>query len=242
MKQRLDQMLVARGLADSRRQAATLIMAGHVLVDGVRRDKAGWQVGQDADIEVKQTNRYVSRAALKLESVAAKLDIDLLDQTVLDVGSSTGGFTDFALSRGAKHVYAVDVGTGQLHWKLRQDPRVTVMEQTDIREIRQLPVAPDLALVDVSFISLTLVLPAISRLIKPDGCLLAMAKPQFEAGRVEATKTRGVIKNDTIRRRILGQLETWLKRHFMVIAKADSDVAGAKGNIERFYLLKLKRT
>lgn len=239
MKQRLDQKLVDEGLAESRRQAATLIMAGRVYVDGERRDKPGWQVKPEVSVIVKAGNRFVSRAALKLASAVRKLNLSFKDKIVLDVGASTGGFTDFALQHGAKHVYAIDVGTGQLHGTLRENPRVTVMEKTDIRDVDELPQTPDIAVVDVSFISLRLVLPAVGRLIKPDGRLLAMAKPQFEAGRAEATKYRGVIKNDTIRRRILKELELWLRQHFLVLDKADSAVAGAKGNVERFFLLKM---
>lgn len=241
MKKRLDQLLVDLGLADSRRQAQTLIMTGNVFIEGQRRDKAGWRVDEDADIEVKQTDRYVSRAALKLESVAKKLKADLKGKVVLDVGSSTGGFTDYALQNGATQVIAVDVGTGQLHYRLRQDPKVVVMEKTDIRDVEELPKKPDIAVVDVSFISLRLVLPQVSKLIKPNGRILAMAKPQFEAGRADASKHKGVIKNDRLRRQILKDLEQWLKQHFVVIDKADSALSGAKGNVERFFLLKNKK-
>lgn len=238
-RQRLDQLMYEQGLASSRNQAAALIMAGRVKVDGKIITKAGNATKPIAGIQVAEGPRYVSRAALKLESAAAKLKLNFLGKTVLDVGSSTGGFTDFALQHGANKVYAVDVGTNQLVGKLRSDPRVVVMEKTDIRKIKQLPDKCDIAVVDVSFISLRLVLPALPGLLKPAGQIVAMAKPQFEADKKTASMHKGVIKNDTTRRSILKELELWLKQYFLVIDKADSAVAGAKGNIERFYLLKL---
>lgn len=268
MKQRLDQLLTDRGLADSRSRAAALIMAGQVLVDGVRRDKPGWPTGAEAVVELIAGPQYVSRAGLKLESADKKFQIDFKDKVVLDVGSSTGGFSDYALQHGAVKIFAVDVGTHQLHEKLRSDPRVVVMEKTDVRELRVchsefiseskpdkkilnqvqddnkrkcISKSADIALIDVSFISLRLVLPAVARLVRPGGQIIAMCKPQFEAGVIEASKHKGVIKNDTIRRRILKELEAWAKQYFVIIDKADSEVKGAKGNVERFFLLQLER-
>lgn len=238
MKQRLDQALIQQGHAASRRQAQAMIMAGQVSVDGQPRTKPGWRVSTDEDIRVRQLPRYVSRAAGKLASTAQKIGLSFQGKTILDVGASTGGFTDYALQHGARHVYAVDTGTYQLHQKLREDPRVTVMEKTDVRDVQELPQRADLALVDVSFISLRLVLPAVKPLVNADGRIVAMAKPQFEAGQESASKHKGVIKNDRLRRQILKELEQWIKQYFVIIDKADSAVKGAKGNVERFYLLK----
>lgn len=238
IKVRLDQLLVERKLAVTRSQAQALIMAGRVMVDGKRLDKAGHFVKTDANLEIEKGSRYASRAGLKLESVASKLKLDFANKVVLDVGSSTGGFTDFALQHRARKVYAVDVGTDQLDWKLRQDERVISMEKTDIRDIASLPEQIDIALIDVSFISLRLVLPTVAKLA-PTAQIIAMAKPHFEADRKTASMHKGVIKNDTIRRGILRRLEDWFREHgFVVSAKADSEVKGAKGNVERFYLLK----
>lgn len=237
MKKRLDQLLFERGLSDSRSKASALIMSGNVYVEGVRRDKPGWQVVDDTTITIKESPQYVSRAGQKLASANEKLKLDMHGKTVLDIGSSTGGFSDYCLQNGAQKIYAVDVGTHQLHERLRNDPRVVVMEQTDIRNA-QLPEKVDIVVADVSFISLRQIIPVIGRFIKPDGSILVMCKPQFEAGAAEASKHKGVIKNDTLRRRILKDFEDWLKQHgYRVRGKADSEVSGSKGNIERFYLL-----
>lgn len=202
------------------------------------------------------SGEYVGRAGDKLAGAAAKLGLDFKGKTVLDVGSSTGGFTQFALSRGAAKVIAVDVGTNQLHPSLRLDPRIELHEKTDIRNVVRskyevlsesrdtkyiiLNTIPDIVLVDVSFISLRDVLPAVARLADKDSRIIALLKPQFEAGPDELN--RGVIKNDSIRRRILKDFELWTKNQFIIKAKADSQVAGSKGNHERFYLLKPAKT
>lgn len=240
-KQRLDQALTARGLAPSRSKAEAMIMAGLVKVDGKQVDKAGFFVKPDAKIEVKGLPRYVSRGGDKLASVADKLGLDFAGKIVLDVGSSTGGFTDYALQHGAQKIYAVDVGTGQLDYGLRTDERVVVMERTDIRDVQELPDKIDYVMIDVSFISLKLILPAVARLINPNSLVVAMAKPHFEADYLTASKHKGVIKNDTIRRDILKKVEQFMQPQFVVVAKADSDVLGRKGNRERFYLLRLAR-
>ncbi len=235
---RLDHAMAERGLADNRTKASAMIMAGQVKVDGKIVDKAGYFVKESASIEVKNLPRYVSRGADKLASVAKKLRLNFEGKVVLDVGSSTGGFTDYALQHGAKKVYAVDVGTGQLDFRLRTDARVVVMERTDIRDVKSLPEPIDLATIDVSFISLRLILPAVAKLIDKDTTVIAMAKPHFEADRITASKHKGVIKNDTIRRQILKNVEVFMKNNFVIVDKADSQVAGAKGNLERFYLLR----
>ncbi len=235
-KQRLDHLLFARGLAPSRSQAEHLIKLGNVKVAGRAINKPGFFVAAAAKIEVKAAEQYVSRAGLKLASVAQALYLDFKDKVVLDVGSSTGGFTDFALRRGATKVIAVDVGTDQLHPSLRDNPRIELHEQTDIRHLKTLSVIPDIVVIDVSFISLRDILPHVVTLVRKQTNIVAMVKPQFEAG--ANAKHKGVIKNDAMRRTILRDFEAWAKDLFVTSAKADSDVAGAKGNRERFYLLR----
>lgn len=239
MKQRLDALLVGRGLAETRSQAQRLIMAGQVLVDGKLVDKPGTSLAPEAVIELKPAARYVSRGGDKLASVAEQLGLDFNGKAVLDVGSSTGGFTDFALQHGARKVYAVDVGRGQLAYKLRQDSRVVVLEQTDVRSL-SLPEPADIAVIDVSFISLRLVLQRVAELINPAGAIVAMVKPQFEAGKAVADKHRGVIKDQALRQDILGQFRTWVEDDFVIVSEADSRVTGAKGNTERFFLLQAR--
>jgi len=178
---------------------------------------------------------YVSRAALKLQSAAAKLGLNFKDKVVLDVGSSTGGFTDFALRRGAAKVIAVDAGTDQLHPSLRLNPRIELHEKTDIRDFKT-DEKVDIILIDVSFVSLRQILPAAARLGSENTQIAALLKPQFEAAPSDLHK--GVIKNDSIRRQIFKDFENWAKNYFTIKAKADSDVPGTKGNRERFYLLK----
>lgn len=236
-KLRLDQALANKSLALSRTKAAAMIMAGQVKVAGKVVDKAGFFVGPDDEISVVKPPKYVSRGGEKLESVAGKLKLDFRGKVVVDVGSSTGGFTDYALQHGAKKVYAVDVGTGQLDWWLRNDERVVVMERTDIRDVSKLPESVDIVLIDVSFISLRLVLPAVAELASAKTAIVALAKPHFESDYITASKHKGVIKNDTIRRNILKQVEVFMRQGFVVVNKADSKVFGRKGNRERFYLL-----
>ena len=234
-KKRLDVALAQRGLVATRSQAESYIKLGKVKVNGKILNKPSILVSDDDVLEVRGEEQYVSRAALKLESVARKLKLDFTNKTVLDVGSSTGGFTDYALKHGAIKVIAVDVGTGQLHLSLRSDSRVELHEKTDIRDFstaQQL----DIIMIDVSFISLRLILPAVVRLSGKNTQVAAMLKPQFEASPREVNK--GIIKNDAIRRKVLRDFEQWTRQHFMIIDKADSEVAGAKGNRERFYLLR----
>lgn len=235
-KQRLDQALVARGLVTSRSQAESYIKLGYVKVNGLVTKKPGDLVRTHDTLEITAKQQYVSRAALKLASVAKALGLQFRDKIVLDVGSSTGGFTDYALRHGANQVIAVDVGTGQMHPNLRSNPRVMLFEQTDIRDIQQLPMQPDIVLVDVSFISLKEILPYVSKLMARNSQLVAMLKPQFEAG--EGTKHKGVIKNEKLRREVLKGFESWVQSLFILLDKADSQVTGEKGNRERFYLLK----
>jgi 23S rRNA (cytidine1920-2'-O)/16S rRNA (cytidine1409-2'-O)-methyltransferase len=241
MKQRLDIEMTARGLTTSRSQAESWIKLGKVTVDGKNITKPGHFVNETAKITLDAKEQYVSRAGLKLASVAKLLNLDFKNKIVLDVGSSTGGFTDYALKNGALKVYAVDVGTDQLHPSLRSDPRIELHEKTDIRAFHQGDDALDIIVIDVSFISLREILPHLAeKLSGAHTQIAAMVKPQFEAQRAQLGSS-GVIKNDTIRRQILKDFESWTKQYFVIQDKADSDVHGAKGNQERFYLLKLKR-
>ena len=238
MKQRLDNELVTRGLVSSRSQAESYIKLGVVFVDKKQITKPGFFVPEGAGVELRQAEQYVSRAGLKLASVAQILHLNFRDATVLDVGSSTGGFTDYALKHGAQKVYAVDVGTDQLHPSLHGNDRIELHEQTDIRDFKPAKI-PDIIVIDVSFISLREILPHIARISGQNTKVAAMLKPQFEAG--DGSKHKGVIKNDALRRQILKDFELWVKKYFVVVAKHDSDVAGAKGNRERFYLLQLTK-
>lgn len=233
-KKRLDHLVTHLGLASSRSQAENFIRLGKISVDGRVLTKPGIFVREGSEIVRAAEKTYVSRAGLKLASVAKALDLSFDGTTVLDVGSSTGGFTDYALQHGAKKVFAVDVGTEQLHPTLRSDRRIELHEKTDIRDFVPSEM-PDIVVMDVSFISLREILPHIARIVGPNTKVVAMLKPQFEAGRHQVNK--GVIKNDAVRRQILKDFEVWTKDYFVISAKADSDVAGAKGNRERFYLL-----
>jgi len=241
MKRRLDAELTSRSLVASRSQAESWIKLGKVTVDGRVITKAGHLVSEHADIKLTATEQYVSRAGLKLASVATLLGVIFNGKTVLDVGSSTGGFTDYSLQHGAEKVYAVDVGTNQLHPSLHGNPRIELHEKTDIRDFTLDPsLRPDIIVIDVSFISLREILPHIAaHLAGRHTQIVAMVKPQFEAGKYQTNK--GVIKNDKVRRDILKDFELWTRDLFVINDKRDSDVAGAKGNQERFYLLTLNR-
>jgi 23S rRNA (cytidine1920-2'-O)/16S rRNA (cytidine1409-2'-O)-methyltransferase len=234
-KTRLDQELVARQLTSTRSQAESYIKLGYVKVNNNFITKPGFLVLDGDKVQITIAEQYVSRAALKLASVADKLKLDFKDKTVLDVGSSTGGFTDFALKHGAKKVVAVEVGTNQLHPSLQGNPKIELHEQTDIRDFKSKDVI-DIVVADVSFISLRTILPAVAELCDKNTEIAVMLKPQFEANAKDVNK--GVIKNDNLRRKILKDFEEWSKVQFKIIDKADSEVSGAKGNLERFYLLK----
>ena len=274
--------MVQRKLVATRSEAENWIRLGKVTVNGQVVTRAGHFTDQYSDVKLATTERYVSRAGLKLASVASRFNVVFTDAIVLDVGSSTGGFTDFALQHGAKKVIAVDVGTDQLHPSLIGHPKIELHEKTDIRHVylengapsshtfsdpgraNGLPIlsygptagnaesskvhddvspgatvifdVPEVIVMDVSFISLREILPHIATLANTNTQIVAMLKPQFEAGKHQVNK--GVIKNDSVRRDILKDFEAWAKHYFVVQDKRDSDVAGAKGNRERFYLLK----
>lgn len=236
-KTRLDNALVARKLAVTRSQAENFVKLGQVTVDDRVISKPGYFVGDEADIKITTSSRYVSRAALKLASVADTFKIDFRGKIILDVGSSTGGFTDFALQKGAKKVIAVENGTDQLHPSLRGNTKIELHERTDIRNVKQLTDYPDIVVIDVSFVSLRDILPHIASLVNAKTQIVAMFKPQFESG--PNLKHKGVIKNERIRREITKDFESWLFKSFVIDNKADSKIHGSKGNIERFYLLHL---
>lgn len=224
-----------KGLYRSRSQAESAIKLGSVRVDDKVVSKPGTFVREDSKLSSISQERYVSRAGLKLASVAQVLKLNFEDAIVLDVGSSTGGFTDYALQHGAKKVYAVDVGTDQLHPSLQRNKQIELHEKTDIRDF--IPEeTPTIVVMDVSFISLREILPHIASLAGTQTSVVAMLKPQFEAGKEQVNK--GVIKNDKIRRQIIKDFEQWTKQYFATIDKKDSEVSGAKGNTERFYHLK----
>ena len=238
-KKRLDATLTEMGLVSTRSQAESWIKLGKVTVDGKVVTKPGFFVRDDATIKLNTKEQYVSRAGLKLASVAKLLGVRFDGATVLDVGSSTGGFTDYSLQNGAQKVYAVDVGTDQLHPSLQGHEKIELHEKTDIRDFVPSEV-PDIIVIDVSFISLRDILPHLAATsVGPNTKIMAMVKPQFEAHRDQTAK--GVIKNDAVRRKILQDFELWAKDLFVIQDKRDSEVAGAKGNRERFYLLTLKR-
>lgn len=235
-KTRLDQLVLQKGLAVTRSQAESLVKLGEIEVNGKIVTKPGYFVDENALLKLLATERYVSRAGLKLASIAQDFKLDFTNKVILDVGSSTGGFTDYALQHGAKKSIAVDVGTDQLHPALHGNPDIELHEQTDIRNMHELSATPDIVVIDVSFISLQEILPHVAKLSTPKTQIVAMLKPQFEAG--SSSKHKGVIKNDHLRRDILKNFEDWARRQFVILNKSDSKVAGSKGNVERFYLLK----
>jgi 23S rRNA (cytidine1920-2'-O)/16S rRNA (cytidine1409-2'-O)-methyltransferase len=232
-KQRADALLVERGLAESRTQAQRLVMAGQVRANGQVVPKASSMLADETLLEVIKGPRYVSRGGEKLEAALTQFEIDPTGQICADVGSSTGGFTDCLLQHGAAKIYAIDVGKGQLDWKLRQDERVVVMEQTNARNVHKLPEPISLATVDASFISLKTLLPVVRRWLAENGQVIALIKPQFEAGKQEASRGEGVIRDPEIHRRILGEVLDFVERNgFGLLGLIRSPLVGPKGNIE----------
>ncbi|MEK7626458.1 MAG: TlyA family RNA methyltransferase [Patescibacteria group bacterium] len=236
-KIRLDQALSLRRKL-SRSQAENFIKLGLVKVNNQIVTKPSSLTNSNDKIDILEQETYVSRAGLKLASVADIFELDFNSSIVLDVGSSTGGFTDYALKHGAKKVIAIDVGTEQLHPKLRGNPKIDLREKTDIRSVSKLDDRVNFVLIDVSFISIREILDHLPKLIDKKTLVVAMVKPQFEAGQ-SALKHKGVIKNSSIRRDILQDFERWVKSRYKILSKQDSGVAGQKGNLEKFYLLKL---
>ena len=235
MKVRADQLLVARGLADSRSRAQALIMAGAVFSGEKKIAKAGDMLAEDAALDVRgKDHPWVSRGGIKLDHGLTHFGIDVTGAVALDVGSSTGGFTDVLLSRGAAKVYAVDVGTNQLAWKLRQDPRVIVHEQTNARSLTPatIPEPVDIITCDASFIGLAKVLEAPLRLARPGAKLVALVKPQFEAGREKVGKG-GVVRDEAVHRRVCDEAAAWVESQgWRVLGGTESPITGPEGNKE----------
>jgi 23S rRNA (cytidine1920-2'-O)/16S rRNA (cytidine1409-2'-O)-methyltransferase len=241
MKDRLDRLLVERGLFPSREKARAAILAGDVRVGGEPAYKPSLPVSRDAEISVRTKPRYVSRGGDKLEAALGHFRLSPQGWVCLDVGSSTGGFTDCLLQHGAQEVVAVDVGRGQLHWRIRSDPRVRVLEGVNARYLRRedFPRTFDFGTVDVSFISLRLILPSVFPLIRPGGLICALLKPQFEVGPKEVGKG-GVLRDEQIRQRVIQTLRSWLTHQetpWREKGLFPSPILGAKGNQEYFWLL-----
>ncbi|HEU5228547.1 MAG TPA: TlyA family RNA methyltransferase [Ktedonobacteraceae bacterium] len=244
-KERLDVALVRRGLVQSRERARALIMAGQVYVGERMVDKPGTLIPLETECrlaEVAPELKYVSRGGLKLEKALDAFQLDPQDLIAIDIGASTGGFTQCLLERGANRVYAVDVGHGQLAWSLRNDPRVIVMERTNIRHLTTLPELAHCATIDVSFISLRLVLPPLAPLLipSPDIWVVTLIKPQFEAGKAEVDRGAGVISDPAVHRRVLQELQEWIPLHtpFTVQDTIESPILGRDGNREFLCLLR----
>jgi 23S rRNA (cytidine1920-2'-O)/16S rRNA (cytidine1409-2'-O)-methyltransferase len=230
MKKRLDVLLVERGLAESRTQAEALVLAGRV----PGYEKPGTQVDESVRLEVERPSPYVSRGGQKLAHALDELGVDPAGRDCIDIGASTGGFTDVLLQRGAARVLAIDVGYGQLHERLRGDSRVVVLERTNARELRELPFAPELVVCDVSFISVRLVLPPVLALARPGWEAMVLVKPQFEAGRNEVGKG-GVVRDPAVRRRVVREIsEAALGWKAETVGAVDSGLPGPKGNREVF--------
>lgn len=242
MKERLDVLLVKRGLAESREKAKAIIMSGNVFVNEQREDKAGTTFDEKAEIVVKgNTLKYASRGGYKLEKAMEAFHIVLDGKTCMDVGSSTGGFTDCMLQNGAKKVYAVDVGTNQLLWRLRQDERVISMEQTNIRYLTRDQIEDDIefASIDVAFISLTKVLEPVRELLTPQGEVVCLIKPQFEAGREKVGK-KGVVRDPKVHEEVIEAVVGYAKSIGFTVLNLDySPIKGPEGNIE--YLMQIKK-
>ena len=240
MKDRLDVLLVKRGLAESREKAKAVIMSGIVYVDGQKEDKAGQTFADTANIEVRgSTLKYVSRGGLKLEKAMECFDVSVKDKVCMDIGASSGGFTDCMLQNGAKKVYAVDVGHGQLAWKLRNDTRVVVMEKTNIRYVKPEDIGEsiDFASIDVSFISLSKVLPAAYNLLGERGEIVALIKPQFEAGREKVGK-KGVVREKSTHIEVIQNCFAYAGENGFFVRELEfSPVKGPEGNIEYLYHL-----
>lgn len=234
-KTRLDQIIVDRGLAESKTRAQALVMAGHVYIGEAKAQKPGQQISEDADVSVRGSDHpWVSRGGIKLAHALDDFSIDVADKVAIDVGSSTGGFTDVLLTRGAARVFAVDSGTNQLAWKLRQDPRVIVHEQTSARILTEAHIteAVDLIVCDASFIGLAKVLERPMSFAKHGAQMIALIKPQFEAGRDEVGKG-GVVRNPEVHNRVCDEIKMWLvEKKWTVRGMTTSPITGPQGNIE----------
>ena len=238
-KERLDKLLVARGLVPTRSKAQGVILAGEVLVNGMRVDKPGTAVSLDSVIELKASLPYVGRGGFKLAGALEAFGLDVTGAVCADVGACTGGFTDVLLQNGAVRVYAIDVGYGQLDWSLRQDARVVVLERTNARYLEALDEPVNFVAIDVSFISLRLILPAVKQWLAPDASIVALIKPQFEAGPKQVGRG-GIVKDTAVHRTVLLDLWQWFRENnFGVQGWITSPVTGADGNVEFLVWLKV---
>ena len=238
-KRRIDSLLLDKGLVESRAKAQALIMAGEVVVAGKTITKPGTLVAEEAVITIRQPPPFVSRGGIKLDYALDRFQLDVSSKVVADIGASTGGFTDCLLKRGARRVYAIDVGYGQLDYRLRCDPRVVVMERVNARYPIPLPEKVDLATIDLSFISVEKVIPSVAQLVNKGGYLLVLIKPQFEARRGEVGKG-GIVKQPIVHARVLGRFIAWMIDHgFRLGGLVASPILGASGNKEFFVLLRL---
>ncbi len=232
MKKRLDILLVERALVETRERAQALILAGDVTVNGETVRRAGEKLEETAEIAVRAALPYVSRGGYKLAGALDEFGINVDGKTAADIGASTGGFTDVLLQRDATRVYAIDVGYGQLAWKLRQNPRVVIMDRVNARNLGALPELVDFVVVDVSFISLDLILPTARRLLKPGGQVIALVKPQFEAGR-DLVGRGGIVRNSEVHRQVLKKIvHTALSLGFSILGLTRSSILGTEGNVE----------
>ncbi len=239
MKKRIDSLLLEKNLVESRAKAQALIMAGEVAVDGITIIKSGTLVNEKAEISLAQPPPFVGRGGIKLDYAIDSFGLDVSLKTAADIGASTGGFTDCLLKHGVSRVYAIDVGYGQLDYRLRSDPRVTVMERQNARYPIDLPEKIDMVTIDVSFISVEKIIPSVVKLLKKDGLLVVLIKPQFEARKKEVGKG-GVIRESAMHARVLGRFIAWaIKQNLRIKALEASPILGASGNREFFILLKL---
>jgi 23S rRNA (cytidine1920-2'-O)/16S rRNA (cytidine1409-2'-O)-methyltransferase len=238
-KRRIDSLLVDKGLVESRAKAQALIMVGRVVVEEKAVIKPGTLVDEEAAIDILQPPPFVGRGGIKLDYALDRFKLDVSSKVVADIGASTGGFTDCLLQHGASRVYAIDVGYGQLDYRLRRDPRVIVMERVNARYPVSLPEKVDLATIDLSFISVEKVIPSVSQLLNDDGYLLVLLKPQFEAKRNEVGKG-GVVRKPIVHARVLGRFVAWLTgRRLRLGGVIASPILGTEGNMEFFFLLRL---
>lgn len=239
-KRRIDILLVKRGLVESQAKAQAMVMAGEVMVEGTAVTQAGTLVNEEAAITIVAPPPFVSRGGIKLVYALDQFQLDVSDKVAADIGASTGGFTDCLLQRGARRVYAIDVGRGQLDYRLRRDPRVVVVEGANARYPLALPEKVDLATIDVSFISVEKVIPPVAQLVKDGGYLVVLIKPQFEARRREVGKG-GIIRDPLIHARVLGRFVAWLTgQKLRLIGLIPSPLLGASGNREFFVVLRLE--
>lgn len=240
-KERLDMLMLSRGLVMSRTRGQTLIMAGEVQVNGEKAVKPSMLVPVDARIEIISPLPYVSRGGIKLAAALDAFALDVAGKTCADVGACTGGFTDVLLQKGARRIYAIDVGYGQLHWKLRQDRRIVILERTNARHLQSLPESVNFVSVDVSFISLRLILPSVKRWLDRSGDIVALIKPQFEAGR-KFVGRGGIVRDPGIHRQVLSDILNWsIINELAPLGLIRSPISGSNGNVEFFAWLRSGR-